>query len=265
MDKFTGMDKTEGMKRVISWNVNGIRAAEKKGLFTFLKDHDPDVLCLQETKAQEDQLGEDFYPEGYHSCFHSAVKKGYSGTAVYSKEKPLEITPLGVDDFDNEGRTQVIHFDSYSVINNYFPNSQAEGKRLGYKLEFCAALFESVQNMSKDGRKVLICGDYNIAHKPIDLANPKQNEKNPGYLPEEREWMEMFLSTGWVDTFRVRHPEPDQYTWWSYRIKARDRNVGWRIDYHCVNELFDPLVKESLILSDVLGSDHCPVEIHLDL
>lgn len=265
MDSFKGMDKTMRMKRVISWNVNGIRAAEKKGLFDFLKETGPDVLCLQETKAQEDQLGQNFYPEGYHSFFHSAVRKGYSGTAVYSREKPQDVTPLGVEDFDNEGRTLAVHYDTFSVINNYFPNSQAEGARLGYKLEFCSALFEYVQDLSKNGRRVLICGDYNIAHKPIDLANPKQNEKNPGYLPEERDWMEMFLNSGWVDTFRTRHPEPDQYTWWSYRIKARERNVGWRIDYHCVNESFDPLVKESKILSEVMGSDHCPVDILLDI
>jgi exodeoxyribonuclease-3 len=227
----------------------------------FLKDQNPHVFCIQETKAQIDQLSQDFFPEDYHAFFQSAERKGYSGTAVYCKEKPLEVEILGAADFDIEGRTQVLHFEDFSLMNNYFPNSQAEGKRINYKVEFCDALLERAEKLVQQGRNVIICGDYNIAHKPIDLANPKQNEKNPGYLPEERQWMEKFLSSGWVDTFRVRHPEPDQYTWWSYRMKARDRNVGWRIDYHCVNQAFDGQIKESVILPEVLGSDHCPVKI----
>lgn len=253
------------MKRILSWNVNGIRAAEKKGLFGYLKEENPDVLCIQETKAQIDQLSQDFFPEEYSFSFQSAQRKGYSGTAFYAKEKPLDVEILGEKDFDIEGRTQIIHFDKYSILNNYFPNSQAEGARIDYKIAFCDALLEKAQDLVNKGRNVLICGDYNIAHKPIDLANPKQNEKNPGFLPEERAWMDKFTSLGWVDTFRALHPEPEQYTWWSYRMKARERNIGWRIDYHCVNEDFNDKVVESRICPQVMGSDHCPVEIHLDI
>jgi len=251
------------MKQIISWNVNGLRAAEKKGFFSFLKERDPDLLCIQETKAQIDQLGEDFFPEGYHYGFQSAEKKGYSGTAFYSKEKPLDVEILGEKDFDIEGRTQIIHFENVSVMNNYFPNSQSAGARLDYKLAFCDALLEKAESLRNQGRNIIICGDYNIAHRPIDLANPKQNENNPGYLPEEREWMSKFLEAGWVDTFRTRHEEPEQYTWWSYRTRARERNIGWRIDYHCVNPELDSLVEDSIILPSILGSDHCPVEILL--
>lgn len=253
------------MKKILSWNVNGIRAAEKKGLFDFMMKENPDILCLQETKAQLDQLGQDFFPEGYHYQFHSAEKKGYSGTCFYSKEKPLEVGPLEVAEFDREGRSQLIHFDQFTIMNNYFPNSQAAGKRIQYKIEFCEALLEVAAGLVKQGRSVLICGDYNIAHKPIDLANPKQNEGNPGYLPEERDWMEKFLTHGWVDTFRERNKEPDNYTWWSYRTRARERNIGWRIDYHCVNQDFDSKVVESTILADIPGSDHCPVSIKLEV
>ncbi len=251
------MDKT-----IISWNVNGIRAAEKKGLFQWLHKENPDVLCIQETKAQEEQLSRTFFEqEGYIPYFKSAEKKGYSGVAAYTKEKPLSVHNLGRSEFDSEGRTIVLEYKNFTVVNCYFPNSQTEGKRLSYKLDFCSAVFDYTADLRAKGKNVLLCGDYNIAHKPIDLANPGNNEQNPGYLPEERAWMDQFTSHGFVDTFRSFHSEPGNYTWWSYRFNARARNIGWRIDYHCVNKSFLPRIKQSVILKDVSGSDHCPIKL----
>ncbi|WP_028974341.1 exodeoxyribonuclease III [Spirochaeta cellobiosiphila] len=254
------------MKSIYTWNVNGIRAAEKKGLFDWMDEIDPDILALQETKAQPEQLTENFLNrQGYHTYWASAVKKGYSGVVAYTKEEPQKVENLGIEEFDSEGRFQALHFTDYILINSYFPNSQEKGKRLDYKLAYLDAVLEYASNIVNSGKNVLICGDYNIAHKPIDLANPKSNVKNPGYLPEERAWMDKFLEAGYVDTFRLFNKEPHQYTWWSYRMNARERNIGWRIDYHCVNQSFSSKVKDCLIYNQVLGSDHCPVRIDLDI
>lgn len=251
-------------KTVISWNVNGIRAAEKKGLYEWLQTENPDILCLQETKAQEEQLGEKFLKqEGYLPYFMSAEKKGYSGVAVYTKEKPISISKLNVEEFDNEGRTIVLEYKNFTLINCYFPNSQAEGKRLDYKTGFNEAIHSLCNTLVKDGKNIVLCGDYNVAHKAIDLTHPKANIKNPGYLPEEREWMDKFIDSGYVDTFRMFNTEPENYSWWSYRMNAREKNVGWRIDYFCVNEGFKNKVKSADILKDVMGSDHCPVQVVL--
>lgn len=252
------------MKTVISWNVNGIRAAEKKGLFEWMARKDADFVCLQETKAQPDQLEESMKsPSGYSSWFASAEKKGYSGVVTYAREQPLSVSTLGIEEFDAEGRSLILEYPDFYLINCYFPNSQDAGKRLDYKLRFCAAVEEYCQKKTEEGKHIVLCGDYNIAHKPIDLANPKRNEQNPGYLPEERAWMDRFTALGFVDTFRVFCQDPDRYSWWSYRFKARERNTGWRIDYICV----DPGLKERLsgadILDQVMGSDHCPVELHI--
>ena len=208
------------MKSIVSWNVNGIRAAEKKGFLEWLKGESPDILCLQETKASLDQLparlaAPEF--EGgakYKTWWFSAQKKGYSGTALFSKEEPLEVEPLGASEFDDEGRVTAAHFDGLSVISAYFPNSQEGGARLSYKLEFCACIREYCDNLAARGQSLVLCGDYNIAHKPIDLANPKSNEKNPGYLPEERAWMDSFTEAGYIDTFRTFCSEPEMYSWW---------------------------------------------------
>ncbi|MDC7231842.1 MAG: exodeoxyribonuclease III [Spirochaetales bacterium] len=252
------------MKKLVSWNVNGIRAAEGKGLFEWMESFAPDILCLQETKAQEEQLKPHFLErEGYHSYFISAQRKGYSGVALYSREEPVSVEPLGIDEFDAEGRALVAAFKDYTVINCYFPNSQHEGKRLDYKIRFNEALKEKADSIVSAGGNVLICGDFNVAHKPIDLTHPKSNEKNPGYLPEERAWMDKFTENGYTDTFRVFHKEPEQYSWWSYRMKAREKNVGWRLDYWCVNDGFMDHVEDSLIHQEVFGSDHCPVELIL--
>ncbi len=253
-------------KSIVSWNVNGIRASEKKGLFQWLQKEKPDILCIQETKAREEQLSGIFFEqEGYTSCFQSAEKKGYSGVAVYTKEKPLAVRNLGIKEFDSEGRTIILDFKKYTLINCYFPNSQTEGKRLSYKLDFCSKVYDLCNTLVEEGKNIVLCGDYNIAHKPIDLANPKSNENNPGYLPEERAWMDYFTENGFVDTFRQFNQEPENYTWWSYRVNARARNIGWRIDYHCVNESFADQVKKSEILKAVTGSDHCPILLEIEV
>ncbi len=250
--------------RIISWNVNGIRAAERKGFFEWMEQDGPDILCLQETKAHKEQLSSRFLnPGDYDSYFFSAEKKGYSGVALYTRRPPLSIGPLEAPDFDAEGRTLVADFGDFTLFNCYFPNSQEEGRRLDYKLAFNRALKERADALVQEGRNVVICGDFNVAHKPIDLARPQANEKNPGYLPEEREWMSEFLDGGYTDTFRAFHKEPEQYSWWSYRAGARARNVGWRLDYFCVNDAFMDRVEDSLIHQEVMGSDHCPVELRL--
>ncbi len=249
---------------VVSWNVNGIRAAEKKGLFEWLQAESPDILCLQETKAQEEQLNEKFFKQkGYDPYFKSAEKKGYSGVAVYTKIKPLSVTNLNVEKYDSEGRTIVLEYKNFTLINCYFPNSQSEGKRLDYKIGFNNAVLDLCNSLVKQGKNTVLCGDYNVAHKPIDLTHPKANEKNPGYLPEERAWMDKYISAGYVDTFRIFNTDPDNYSWWSYRTNARAKNVGWRIDYFCVNSAYSKKVKNADILKDVQGSDHCPVRVVL--
>ncbi len=253
------------MKTFVSWNVNGIRAIEKKGLFDWIAEKDADFVCLQETKAQPEQLDDKFMsPAGYRSWFASAEKKGYSGVVTYAKEEPISVETLGIDEFDAEGRSIILEYTDFKLINCYFPNSQDAGKRLDYKLRFNNAVLEYCNKTVEEGKNIILCGDYNVAHKPIDLANPKQNEKNPGYLPEEREWMDSFIAAGYTDTFRKFCDEPEKYSWWSYRIKARERNVGWRIDYFCVNNSFSDRLKSAAILDSVMGSDHCPVEIVTD-
>ncbi len=254
---------------VISWNVNGIRAVEKKDFIPWLLNSGADVVCLQETKANPTQLSQELLsPSGegtsYYSYFASAKKAGYSGTAIYAKKEPDLVTVMDNPAFDDEGRVLAAHFGNTVVISAYFPNSQDAGARLDYKLAFCDAMLKMLDELVKSGKNIILCGDYNIAHKPIDLARPKQNEGNPGYLPEERAWMDTFTSSGYVDVFREFCTDPDQYTWWSYRFKAREKNIGWRIDYACVNKNFMSSVTGSSILADVFGSDHCPVQITVE-
>ena len=254
------------MFSVISWNVNGIRAVEKKGFINWVKSTDADVICIQETKANPGQLSPNLLNAGgYKSYFSSAKKAGYSGTAIYSRVEPDKVEKMNIERFDDEGRVVACTFGNLVVISAYFPNSQEGGKRLDYKLDFDNSMLEYCRSIVESGKNVLLCGDYNVAHKPIDLANPSTNEGNPGYLPEEREWMTKFTSSGFVDTFRHFCKDANQYTWWSYRFNAREKNIGWRIDYNCVNESFLPCVKSSTILSDVMGSDHCPVKIELEI
>ncbi len=225
-----------------------------------------DIVCLQETKAKPEQLTEELVsPEGYTSYFSSAEKGGYSGVAVYTRETPLSVSQLGVNEYDSEGRALVLEYPEFVLINGYFPNSQSEGARLDYKLGYCNTVLELSNSLVWEGKNVIICGDYNIAHREIDLARPKQNEGNPGYLPEERAWMSSFLDAGYIDTFRMFTSEGGHYTWWSYRTRGRERNVGWRLDYFCVNEAFKDKVQSSEIRSEVMGSDHCPVVLKIHL
>ena len=254
--------------RILSWNVNGLRAVEKKGFVQWIRDESADVVCIQETKAHPGQLSPDLLEpqdsEGrpYRSFWASAKKAGYSGTAIYTRIEPREVHPMGIKEFDDEGRVLIADFDRFSILCAYFPNSQEAGARLDYKLAFCDAILDTCNRLVQSGKNIILCGDYNIAHTPIDLARPEDNEENPGYLPEERAWMTTFLSAGYVDTFRAEHPgEGGHYTWWSYRTRARERNIGWRIDYHCVNQAFHSEVQKSLIRPEIVGSDHCPIEL----
>lgn len=254
------------MTSIITWNVNGIRAIAKKGFVEWLEKEDPDILCIQESKARPDQVGEDLLSPGkYTSYWRAAQRPGYSGVVTYTKEKPLDDNPLGLEEFDSEGRVQVLTYEGFTLINAYFPNSQDKGKRLDYKQAFCDAMLSFCDELRAKGQHVVLCGDYNVAHKPIDLKNPESNENSPGYFPEERAWMDRFVQAGYVDTFRLFNQEGDHYTWWSYRSRARERNAGWRIDYHCVNQEFASQVKECEIMNQVMGSDHCPVKLILDL
>ncbi len=246
--------------RLISWNVNGIRAVEKKGFVDIVQGLGPDIFALQETKAHPDQLSDTLKQiDGYDAYFAQADKKGYSGLAVYSRLQPLNvITGMGREEFDNEGRLLTLEFDSFYLINGYFPNAQHSLERLDYKLAFNRALHSFVDNLAAQ-KTVVVCGDFNVAHKEIDLTNPKANEKNPGFTAQERAWMDSFLAAGYIDTFRIFNRDPGHYSWWSYRFNARTRNIGWRIDYFVVDAKSKGRVKAASILSDIMGSDHCPV------
>jgi exodeoxyribonuclease-3 len=254
--------------RILSWNVNGIRAVYKKDFLPWLAAESPDILCVQETKAEPGQLPSELKnplaKDGsvYHSFWASAKKRGYSGVAIFTKTEPHSVEYLGESEFDDEGRALIALYDEFALINAYFPNSQDGGARLPYKLDFCRTVLKKCKKLVKSGRHIVLCGDYNIAHKPIDLARPKENEGNAGYLPEERAWMDEWTSSGFVDTFRHFYPDkPEQYSWWSYRGGARERNVGWRLDYHCVDADFVSKIQDSTIQTGVTGSDHCPVEL----
>ncbi len=256
-------------KKIISWNVNGIRAIEKKGFLEWLFKESPDVLCLQETKAKKEQLNLSLLSPSssgisYKTYWSSALKAGYSGVAIFSKEEPKDVKFIDIKEIDDEGRVLIAEYSKFSVISSYFPNSQEAGARLPYKLFFCDEILK-LCNKIKKKTPLILCGDYNIAHKPIDLSNPERNEGNAGFLPEEREWMDSFIEAGYKDTFRHFCSLPEMYTWWSYRFHAREKNIGWRLDYTCVNDSFIENVVSSTIMSDVMGSDHCPVKIEIDI
>ena len=251
--------------RIVSWNVNGIRAAAKKGLTDWFAGYAPDVLCVQETKAHPDQVPPEVArPDGYHVYWSSAKRRGYSGVAAFCRSEPLSVRTLGIGEFDDEGRTLILEYPDFSIISCYFPNSRDGGARLDYKLEYCEAIERECGTIVSAGRNVAVCGDFNISHKPIDLADPKGNEDQAGYLPEERAWLDRFQEAGYVDTFRAFDPSPGRYTWWSYITRARERNVGWRLDYFWVNGGFMPMVRSAGILADVQGSDHCPVTLETE-
>lgn len=251
--------------KLLSWNVNGIRSVYEKGLVPWIKKEQPDILCLQETKAAPEQLKRELREiEGYQSYFASASKKGYSGVALYTKTVPEEIGyGLGIEAFDQEGRVIVAAYKDFMVYNIYFPNGKASAERLQFKMAFYEAFLEIARAQISAGKKLIVCGDVNTAHREIDLARPKENEKVSGFLPEERDWIDRFLAAGFVDTFRRRHAEGGHYTWWDLKSGARQRNVGWRIDYVYVTQDLADKVTDAFIQTEVMGSDHCPIGIRL--
>ncbi|EIT3809963.1 exodeoxyribonuclease III [Listeria monocytogenes] len=250
--------------RLISWNVNGLRAAVKKGFLEYFEEVDADIFCLQETKLQEGQIELDL--PAYKDYWNYAVKKGYSGTAIFTKVEPLSVQyGLGIPEHDTEGRVITLEFEEFFMVTVYTPNSQAELKRLDYRMTFEDAILEYVKNLDKT-KPVVLCGDLNVAHEEIDLKNPKTNRKNAGFSDEERAKFSAFLDAGFIDSFRYFYPDlTDAYSWWSYRMNARARNTGWRINYFVVSERLKDKLVDAKIHADVLGSDHCPVELELNL
>lgn len=246
--------------KLISWNVNGLRAVMKKNFFEFLEEEDPDVLCIQETKMQEGQA--EVPTEGYRQYWCSAERKGYSGVLTLTKEKPLSVTyGLGISHHDREGRVITAEFPDYYLVNVYVPNSQEKLARLSYRMEWEDDFRSYVLSLPKP---VIICGDMNVAHKEIDLKNPQSNRKNAGFSDEEREKMTVLQESGFIDTYRHFYPDVEGvYSWWSYRFNARANNAGWRIDYFLVSEVLEPRLADAKILTDVYGSDHCPVVLEL--
>ncbi|HPN88805.1 MAG TPA: exodeoxyribonuclease III [Candidatus Omnitrophota bacterium] len=251
--------------KLISWNVNGIRAIAKKGFLEWLEKESPDILCLQETKSSPDQLSDELLtPKGYETFWSSAEKKGYSGVGIFTKIKPLKIShKIGKKEFDSEGRTIIAEFEDFILFNIYFPNGGSGNKRVPFKMAFYEKFLKKVNKSKKEGKKIIICGDVNTAHTEIDLSRPKENQKNTGFLPEEREWITKFINNGYVDTFRHLNKEGGHYTWWDYKTGARARDIGWRIDYFFVTENLLASLKNAFILKNVFGSDHCPIGIEL--
>lgn len=251
--------------KLLSWNVNGIRAIKGKGFLDWFYKESPDIICLQETKAHLDQLDADLKePAGYHTCWNYPERKGYSGVAVFTKERPLDVRyDFGDSGLDLEGRVIVAEYPEFTLFDIYFPNGKSGPERLNYKMNFYETFLRYADSLKDAGKKLVICGDVNTAHNEIDLARPKENSKISGFLPEERAWMDRFFDHGYVDTFRHFNKEPEHYTWWDYKSGARARNVGWRLDYFFVSENLLPSVKRAFIMPEVMGSDHCPVGIVL--
>jgi len=252
--------------KIYSWNVNGLRAVMKKDFLPWITTQMPDVLCLQETKLQSDQLEDNVKNiEGFYSYYSFAEKKGYSGVATYTRVEPEKVLHgIGIEEFDREGRILITFFKEFVVINIYFPNGQRDEERLDYKLRFYDAILDYCNALVLEGQKLVICGDYNTAHTPMDIKNAKANENTSGFLKIEREWLDKLIENGYTDTFRYMEPETIKYSWWSYMFKARERNTGWRIDYHFVSNNLLKAVKSVDILNEVFGSDHCPVVVEID-
>ena len=273
--------------KFISWNVNGIRACVKKGFLDFFNEADADIFCIQESKMQEGQL--DLELPGYHQYWNYAVKKGYSGTGIFTKEEPMNVFyGLGIEEHDQGGRVITLEFEDYYFITVYTPNSQSELARLSYRMKweedflaylkkleetkpviFCGDLKESQPSLTQEAKPkkkpIIICGDFNVAATELDLKNPKNNVKNAGFTPEEREKFKTLLDSGFTDSYRYLHPDTEKYSWWSYRFKARERNAGWRIDYFLTSDSIKDKIKDAEILTDVMGSDHCPIELDIDI
>jgi len=254
--------------KIISWNVNGLRAVLSRGALGEVKKLAPDVLCLQEIKVKPEQLSEEQSSEmeEYHSFWNSAKRPGYSGVATFSRELPdFNTSRLDEEQFDVEGRTVRTDFNGITLFNVYVPNGQRDQTRLAYKLDFYARLLDICDDLHNAGKRIIICGDINTAHKPIDLRNPKQNEKTSGFLPEERAWIDKYLEHEFVDIYREVHGERVQYTWWTYRFNARQRNIGWRLDYFLISKVLIDYVEEVVIYDEIEGSDHCPIGLGINI
>jgi exodeoxyribonuclease-3 len=263
------MNQAKGRIKIISWNTNGLRATAKQGfLFPLFEEEKPDILCLQETKAEPEQLPEEVKnPNGYYSFFsHPETKKGYSGVAIYTKEKPKEVFyGMGIKKLDDEGRLIGAKYKNFTLINCYFPNGGQGPERLKYKLEFYDAFLKFIKTLRKKGERVIFCGDVNTAHKEIDLARPKENIENTGFLPIERAWIDKVIKNDFLDVWREFNPnKKDVYTYWDQKTRARDRNVGWRIDYFFADKKIYKEIKNSGTLNDYRGSDHCPIWLEID-
>jgi exodeoxyribonuclease III len=255
--------------KLLCWNVNGIRAVANKGFLNWLHMEQPDILCLNETKAQPEQLPPALRePEGYEVLWSNPDRKGYGGVATFTRERPRRVekdfSSQGIK-FDVEGRVILAEYPGFILVNVYFPNGKKDESRLRYKMDFYGAFLNFVESIGERQPNIIVCGDFNTAHKEIDLARPKENEKVSGFLPMERAWMDKFVAHGYVDAFRLFSQEPGQYSWWDMKSRARERNVGWRIDYFFVNRSLVPSVTKAFIMPDVTGSDHCPVGITLRL
>jgi exodeoxyribonuclease-3 len=254
------------MVKILTYNVNGIRAALRKDFASWLKATNPDVLCLQEIKANSEQFDESIFTDlGYHCFWNSAEKKGYSGVAILTKTKPQHVEyGCGIEQIDFEGRILRADFDGFSVMSAYFPSGSSGDLRQAFKMKFLNQFQTYINALKKDFPKLIISGDYNICHKAIDIHNPQRNKNTSGFLPEEREWMSGFITSGFVDSFRSLNPEPHNYSWWSYRANARAKNLGWRIDYNMISKNLLAHLSRSAILSQAFHSDHCPVLVELD-
>ncbi len=252
--------------KIISWNVNGLRAVLKKDFLSFIDEYKPDILGIQETKLQQEQIPQEIFEmKDYYKYWSFADRKGYSGVSIFTKNKPLEVRyDIGDSRFDGEGRIVQAEYENFILFNIYFPNGQKDDIRLQYKLDFYDQFLIHIENLRKQGKNIIAFGDYNTAHTEIDLANPKENSKYSGFLPIEREWLDKLIAHNYIDTFRHFNKSPEQYSWWSYRAGARPGNIGWRIDYCFVNDEFMPNIKQAFILQDVMGSDHCPVGIEIN-
>lgn len=250
--------------KLVSWNVNGLRAAMTKGFEEFFNQIDADIFCLQETKLQKGQI--DFSPEGYYCFWNSAEKKGYSGTAVFSKQKPISVSyGIGIEEHDKEGRVITLEFPNFYMVTIYTPNSKRELERLAYRMTWEEEIKKYLKKLDKD-KPVIMCGDLNVAHKEIDLKNPKTNHKNAGFTDEERSKMTELLNAGFTDTFRYLYPEKENiYSWWSYMFHAREKNAGWRIDYFLVSNRIQENIQEASIYTEIMGSDHCPVGLEIEI